>query len=80
MIMRLKRFQIVAEASVAETIKAMVMNSHGLAWLPESYISKELNDGSLIIFNELDAIKINIHLIRYKLLHQQAEFVWNQMS
>ena len=73
-------FRIVAEASVAETIKAMVINGHGIAWLPESYIEKELEDKSLKIYTKLDSIKINLQIIRYKTLHKQAEFVWNQIN
>ncbi len=74
------RFKIVAEASVAETIKAMVMNGHGLAWLPESYIAKELNDGLLTVMDEFGKIKINIQLICYKSPNNEIKFLWDQLD
>ena len=36
------------ETHMSEALKGMVVAGHGIGWLPESCITKELSDGSLV--------------------------------
>lgn len=36
------------ETQMAEAVKAMVTGGHGVGWLPESSVARELADGTLV--------------------------------
>ena len=74
-----ENFRIIAEASVAETIKSFVINAHGIAWLPSSMIQDEIDCGSLIHYKELDTIRVSIRIFRHAMLRENALFLWNQI-
>ena len=73
------KFRIIAEASVAETIKSFVLNGHGIAWLPSSMIHTELESGALKKFAGLNQINVRITIFRHINLRKSALFLWNQI-
>ena len=64
--MQNRSFQTIAEATVEETIKAMVLSGQGIAWLPAEYISKEIADFTLRQIDDLESIEVNINIYRYR--------------
>ena len=74
-----EKFRIIAEASVAETIKSFVLNGHGIAWLPSSMIQTELKNETLKYFRELNKINVRITIFRHINLRENALFLWNQI-
>ena len=73
------KFRIIAEASVAETVKSFVLNGHGIAWLPSSMILAELDNGELRYFKKLSKINVRITIFRHIQLRESALFLWNQI-
>lgn len=73
-------FRKIAEASVADTVKAMVLSGHGLAWLPSSLIQRELQEQSLTHVNRFASIEVDIVIYRHINLRKNALFIWNQLT
>jgi DNA-binding transcriptional LysR family regulator len=73
------RFETCYESSVAEALKAMVLEGHGLAWLPLSAISQELERGKLRPVGGPEwEVALDIRLYRSSArLPPQAALVWD---
>lgn len=57
----------VCENALAEGLKALVVKGYGIAWLPQSLVRKELNEGSMAILPApLQSIDLNINIYRRK--------------
>ncbi|MDB4837644.1 LysR family transcriptional regulator [Marinomonas sp.] len=57
----------VCENSLAEGLKALVAKEYGIAWLPQSLIKKELDDGSMTILKApFKSIDLDINIYRFK--------------
>ena len=66
----------VNENAIAEGLKFMAMEGHGIAWLPRSLIEREIQEGTLV--TETRAIPLEIRLYR-KAEHrrQTVEDIWS---
>jgi DNA-binding transcriptional LysR family regulator len=73
-------FKTIGEASVAETVKAMVVAGHGIAWLPKSILPRELADRTLVPCDGLDDIAIDIRIYRHEALRKQATQMWDKIE
>jgi DNA-binding transcriptional LysR family regulator len=51
----------VNENALAEALKFMVLEGHGLAWLPESLVARELAEGSLVAAGPGTALEIRLY-------------------
>jgi DNA-binding transcriptional LysR family regulator len=51
----------VNENAMAEALKFMALAGHGLAWLPESLITRELAEGSLVASGSGAALEIRLY-------------------
>ncbi len=57
---------MVYETALSEGVKTMVLQGVGIAWIPMGIIEKELNDGSLMILDELPKIDLKVMLYAHK--------------
>ncbi len=61
---------LACENALSEALKALVLNGYGMAWLPKSLITRELESGQLVRLEEpLRSLDLSIRLYR---LHQPA--------
>jgi DNA-binding transcriptional LysR family regulator len=49
------------ENAMAEALKFMALEGHGLAWLPRSLVARELAEGHLIATGEETALEIRLY-------------------
>ncbi|MEP0072522.1 MAG: LysR family transcriptional regulator [Marinomonas sp.] len=64
----------VCENALAEGLKALVVKGYGVAWLPQSLIKKELEEGSMAILEApFQSIDLNINIYRFKGKHSPEE-------
>ena len=75
-----RSFEIVGEASVAETLKAMVLSGHGMAWLPESMLHREFADATIERCAQFDSIDVGVKIYRHELLRKQAMDLWQRIE
>ncbi len=60
-------FESVYEASIATALRAMVVRGYGVAWIPNSIVVDDLENGRLVRADkEADDIRLNIKIYRYK--------------
>lgn len=71
-------FDLRYENSMAEALKTMALEGHGIAWLPESCISRELRNQDLVIIgNDNHRIAMDIRIYRAKeTAKPEAERLW----
>lgn len=72
-------FQLQCENALVEGLKALTLTGNGLAWLPASSITQELEQGVLVRSNDiLPSIELKIMLYRKKKPRvKEVELVWN---
>ncbi|WP_086933491.1 LysR family transcriptional regulator [Agarilytica rhodophyticola] len=73
--------ETVMETSSAQSIKSLVMQGYGVAWLPESAVEKEIQSGELkVIGNEKYYIPLVIEIHRH-MLNTKAEIMgfWQKL-
>lgn len=70
------------ETHMSEALKCMVVAGHGIGWLPESCIAKELRDGSLVLAGDDNwSTTLEIRLYRpAKQRGQAVEQLWSAIS
>jgi DNA-binding transcriptional LysR family regulator len=70
------------ETHMSEALKGMVVAGHGIGWLPESCIAKELHEGTLVrAGSNAWATELEIRLYRpVKQRGQAAEQLWAYIS
>ncbi len=71
----------ICENALSEALKALVLQGHGIAWLPQSLISKELSDEQLRILEfPLYSVVLSIKLYRLSLPRSEAaEHFWEHL-
>ncbi len=76
------RIQIQCENSFAEGLKALAIKGNGVAWLPESAIKSELEQGTLIRSNDtLPSIKLRVMLYMKKNPNlKEIETIWDHIQ
>ena len=74
-----QNFQIIAEATMEETIKAMVLGGQGIAWLPAQYISKEIKNFTLRIMESMGGIEVDINIYRYRNSLNAGPNTWRKL-
>lgn len=72
----------VCENALAEGLKALVEKGHGVAWLPQCMVEKELNEGNMAILDTpFVSVDLNIWLYRFKGEHSyMAGVFWKYLS
>ncbi|GBF24995.1 HTH-type transcriptional regulator YjiE [bacterium MnTg02] len=72
------KFDLRYENSMAEALKTMALEGHGIAWLPESCIKRELRNQNLVIIgNDNHRISMDIRIYRAKQTAKpEAERLW----
>ena len=73
-------FTMIADASVADTVKAMVLSGHGLAWLPSSLIQREIEGQTVTHVKRFASIDVDIMIYRHTGLRKNALFIWDQLN
>jgi DNA-binding transcriptional LysR family regulator len=69
------------ESDMAELLKTMALSGHGLAWLPESSIARELAEGKLVrAGGDLWTMRLEIRLFR-AIAHRKPmlDKLWDQL-
>ncbi len=60
------RFVPVYESTIATAIRAMVIEGYGVAWIPRSIVTDDLDAGRLVLAaEESDAVPLDIKIYRY---------------
>lgn len=67
------------ENAMAEALKAMAVEGHGIAWLPKSIVSRELADGVLDIVGPAIPLEIRLYRNARRMRHV-VETVWTAAS
>jgi len=72
----------VYENALSEGLKAMVLQGHGIAWLPRSLISNELESGQLVLLNgTLRAVDLQVRFYRLRRTRSEvAERFWRYLQ
>ena len=72
----------VCENALSEALKALVLQGHGVAWLPRSLITQELETRKLIQLDEpMMPVKLKIKLYRLKQSrNENAESFWDYLK
>lgn len=75
-------FKIVYEAAMPEALKPLVLDGRGVAWLPESCIRDELDDGRLVASSDArHAIPVDIRIFRSaRTLDIHVERIWEHLT
>ena len=60
------KYDVVYETALSEGIKNMVLQGVGMAWLPIGIIEKELNDGNIMIIDDLPKVDLQVMLYTHK--------------
>ena len=60
---------------MAEALKFMALAGHGLAWLPESLVTRELAEGSLVAAGPGAALEIRLYRNAAR-RHPALDAVW----
>jgi len=70
------------ESDLAELLKTMALSGHGLAWLPESCIARELAEGNLVrAGGEQWTLRLEIRLFRAKERRKPVlDQLWRQLG
>lgn len=74
-------YRPVFENALAEGLKALALQGHGVAWLPESLIRNELDNGQLIILQPpLASVDLKIFLFRFRSPRtSEADIFWKHI-
>ncbi|MFD1623468.1 LysR family transcriptional regulator [Azospirillum griseum] len=74
--------EVFYENPMAEALKAMALEGHGAAWLPESSIPRELSSGALVTLGDADVVSpLDVRL--YRSLRKAAPSVvgvWSHLT
>ncbi|MCU1726792.1 LysR family transcriptional regulator [Pseudomonas sp. 7P_10.2_Bac1] len=75
------RFNLVYETALTESIKAMVLQGVGMAWLPSRLVAKELEAGELKLIADFPCVDMEIILYRH-LMPRKAEVsrLWSKIT
>ncbi|MEH6578708.1 MAG: LysR family transcriptional regulator [Amphritea sp.] len=75
-------FNLACENALSEALKALVLTGYGMAWLPKSLVSRELDSGELQQLDEpLHAVDLKIKLYRLRQSRSAvAEQFWQYLQ
>jgi DNA-binding transcriptional LysR family regulator len=70
------------ETQMAEALKAMVVGGHGLGWLPESSVLKELADGSVVLAGQepwFGSLEVRVYRSASN-SNRLIDYIWSLLS
>jgi len=65
-------YDVIYETALTEGVKTMVLQGVGMAWLPAGIIEKELQEGSLILMDDLPKVDLQVMLYAHKTSKTQS--------